>query len=117
MKNRPIPVIIVSIVFILAGCIGFIYHVRELFEPNDKLYELIWVLLLRILSVVCGLLLFLGINWARWLAIVWLLYHVILSALHSTSEMLTHIVLLIIISVLLYHPASNAYFKIKTDNK
>ena len=46
MKKRPIPVVIVSIVFILTGCIGFIYHFNELFEPNYKLYELIWVLLL-----------------------------------------------------------------------
>jgi hypothetical protein len=117
MKNRPIPVIIVSILFILAGCIGFSYHVKEFFEPNVKLYELIWVLLLRTLAVVCGLLLFLRINWARWLAIAWLLYHVLLSAFHSTSEMITHILLLIIVSVLLYHPASTEYFKIKTNNK
>jgi hypothetical protein len=117
MKKRPIPVVIVSIVFILTGCIGFIYHFNELFEPNYKLYELIWVLLLRILAVVCGILLFLGIDWARWLAIAWLLYHVLLSSLHSTSEMITHIFLLIIFSVLLYLPASNGYFKIKTYNK
>ena len=110
MKNRPIPVIIVSIVFILAGSIGFIYHFNELFEPNDELYEPIWVLLLRILAVVCGLLLFIGINWARWLAIAWLLYHVLLSTLHSTSELITHIVVLIIVSLLLYLPASTAYF-------
>src|SRR5687768_16171964 len=114
MKNRPIPVIIVSIVFILTGCIEFIYHFNELFEPNDKLYESIWVLLIRILAVVCGLLLFQGINWARWLAIAWLLYHVLLSVLHSTSEMIMHIVILILVSVLLYLPASSGYFKIKT---
>ena len=117
MKNRPIPVIIVSILFILTGCIGFSYHIKEFFEPNDKLYELIWVLLLRILAVVCGLLLFLRINWARWLAVAWLLYHILLSALHSTTEMITHIVLLIIVSVLLYLPVSTAYFKIKTGSK
>jgi hypothetical protein len=114
MKNRPIPVIIVSILFILTGCIGFAYHIKDFFEPNDKPYELIWVLFIRILAVVCGLLLFLRINWARWLAVAWLLYHILLSALHSTSELITHIVLLIIVSVLLFLPVSNAYFKIKT---
>ena len=117
MKKRPIPVIIVSILFILTGCIGFSYHVKEFFEPNAKLCELIWVLLLRILAVVCGLLLFLRINWARWLAIAWLLYHILLSAFHSTSEMITHIVLLIIVSVLLFHPISTSYFKIRPDSK
>jgi hypothetical protein len=117
MKNRPIPVIIVSVLFILTGCIGFIYHVKEFFEPIDKLYELIWVLVLRILAVVCGLLLFLGINWARWLAVAWLLYHIVLSIRHSTIEVITHIILFIIVIILLYLPVSTAYFKIKTDIK
>ena len=117
MKNRPVPVIIVSILFILTGCIGFIYHFNDLFEPNDKLHEPIWVLVIRIPAVVCGLFLLRGINWARWLAIAWLLYHVVLSTFHSTSEMITHIVVLIIVSLLLYLPASAGYFKSKADNE
>ena len=117
MKNRPIPVIIVSILFILTGCIGFFYHVKEFFEPNNNLYELVLVLLLRILAVACGILLFQGVNWSRWLAIAWLLFHVVLSAFHSISEMATHIVLLIIVSVLLYLPVSSAYFKTRNGNK
>jgi uncharacterized membrane protein len=117
MKNRPIPVVIVSILFILTGSIGFVYHFKEFFEPHDKLYELIWVLVLRILAVVCGLLLFLRINWARGLAIAWLLYHIFLSAFHSTTEMITHIIILIIVVVLLYLPISTAYFKIKQTEK
>jgi hypothetical protein len=117
MKNRPIPVVIVSILFILTGCIGFVYHFKEFFESHDKLYELIWVLVLRIVAVVCGLLLFLRINWARGLAIAWLLYHIFLSAFHSTTEMITHIIILIIVVVLLYLPISTAYFKTNTESK
>src|SRR5918993_343504 len=115
MKNRPIPVLIVSILFILAGCIGFVYHFSELFELNENLYGPILVLLIRMIAAVCGILLFLGINWARWLAIAWLLYHVFLSFFHSTSQMIAHIVLLIIVSVLLYFPSSNRYFNVKSD--
>jgi hypothetical protein len=117
MKNRPVPVIIVSILFILTGCIGFIYHVKEFFEPYDSLYELIWVLVLRILAVVCGLLLLRRINQARWLAVAWLVYHVYISSLHSTTEMIAHIIFLTIVTVLLYLPVSNAYFKTKTESK
>lgn len=110
MKKRPIPVIIVSTLFILVGCVGFAYHVKEL---SGKPHETIWVLLVEILAVSCGILLLFKINWARWLAIAWLLYHVIISALNSTSEMIAHIVYLVIISVLLFLPASSAYFKVK----
>jgi len=113
MKSRPLPVIIVSLLFILAGGIGFAYHVKELFELNNNLNETIWILFLRILAVVCGLLLLFRINRARWLAIAWMVYHIIISALNSTSEMIVHIVFLILVSVLLFLPVSSAYFQSK----
>ena len=113
MKDRPLPVIIVSVLFILAGCVGFVYHVREFSEPNNNLYELIWILILRILAIVCGILLLFRINWARWVTIAWLIYHIIISAFNSTSEMIAHIVFLILVSVLLFLPVSSAYFQNK----
>ncbi|HSN07603.1 MAG TPA: hypothetical protein VLS85_01135 [Hanamia sp.] len=113
MKNRPLPVIIVSMLFIAAGSVGFIYHFKEFFEPNAKVYDLIWIELLRILALVCGLLLLRGIDWARWLAIAWLLFHVVISALNSTSEMITHLIFLIIVIVLLYLRVSSSFFQKK----
>ncbi|MBI3719324.1 MAG: hypothetical protein HY252_12135 [Sphingobacteriales bacterium] len=113
MKNRPVPVIIVAAIFIIAGCTGIIYHAKDFFDVNYQLPELIWVMLLRVVAVVCGVLLILGINWARWLAIAWLLYHIVISTFHSTSEVITHTVFLIIVTVLLYLPVSNIYFKAK----
>ncbi len=115
MKNRPLSVIIVSILFILAGCVGFAYHVKELSDSNLNQSETLWILFLRMLAVVCGLLLFFRINWARWLAIVWLAYHIVISAFNSRSEMIAHIVLLLIISVLLFLPVSSKYFQSKSN--
>lgn len=112
MKGRPLPVIIVAVLFILAGVIGFAYHAKELFDVNNQ-DETIWILFLRILAVVCGLLLLFRINWGRWLAIAWLLYHVIISALNSTAEVIAHILFLILVTVLLFLPVSSAYFRHK----
>lgn len=114
MKKRPIPVIIVSTLFILVGCIGFAYHVNEF---SGKPYETIWVLLMEISAAACGILLLFKISWVRWLAIAWLLYHIIISAFNSTSEMIAHIVLLVIISTLLFLPASSTYFKVKASTQ
>ena len=111
MKKRPISIIIVSTLFILAGVVGFAYQVKEL---SDKLYETIWVLFVEILAVTCGILLLFKICWARWLAIAWLLYHIIISAFNSTSEMIAHIVFLIIVSILLFLPISSKYFQSKS---
>jgi hypothetical protein len=111
MKNRPWPVIIVSMLFIIAGLTGLIYHFREFFEPDVKLPELVFVQFVRVVAIVCGLLLLSAVNWARWLAIMWLLYHVIIGALHSTSEMIFHVVILVLVAVLLWLPGSGRFFR------
>jgi len=113
MKNRPLPIIIVSALFILTGCVGVVNSIKDFFEPNDKLYQLLWILFVRILAVVCGILLLVRINWARWLAIAWLVYHVVISALNSTTQMIAHMVFLILVSVLLFLPVSSTYFQHK----
>jgi hypothetical protein len=111
VKKRPLPVIIVATLFIIAGTVGFVYHFKEFFEPDARLNETGWVQLVRIIAIVCGVLLLLAVNWARWLAIAWLLYHVFISALHSTPEMIFHIVILLLVVVLLYLPESSAFFR------
>ncbi len=113
MKKRPIPIIIVSTLFIIVGVVGFAYHVKEL---SDKLYETLWVLFVEILAVTCGILLLFKISWARWLGIAWLLYHVIISAFNSTSEMIAHIIFLVVVSVLLFLPVSSTYFLSKSKH-
>lgn len=110
LKRRPLSVIIVAILFMLAGGVGFIYHAMEFFEKGSMDVAFVWVLLLRILAVVCGILLLQGVHWARWLALAWLAYHVVLSAFHSASETITHSILWIIVAVLLFIPKSAAYF-------
>jgi hypothetical protein len=118
MKHRPpLTVIIVSILFIITGCAGFASHLKEFFKSNSNLTETIPALLLGILAVICGLLLLYRINWARWLAIAWLLCHIIISAFNSISEMIAHIVFLVLVSVLLFLPVSSAYFRLKRNNK
>lgn len=111
MKKRPVPVIIVAVLFILAGCKGFVYHFKDIADVSISVYESTWVLVLRILAIVCGILLLYRINWARWLAIAWLAYHVVIGAFNSKEQMITHIVFLAGVTILLFLPASTAYFK------
>ena len=111
MMNRPIPVVITAFIFIIAGFVGLAYHAHEYFEPGSIKFELVWVLFIRVLAIVCGFLLLRRVKWARWLAITWIAYHVVLSLFHSTSETITHFVLLVIVSFLLFMPKSSAYFR------
>lgn len=107
----------VSVLFILTGSIGVIYHILEIPEPDFSLADLMWVFAIRLLAIACGLLLWNGIRWARWLAVAWLAYHVALGAFHSISGVITHLGLLVLVCMLLYWPSSNVFFTEKVNQK
>jgi len=113
MKKVPLPVLIVAIALLLAGVVGFIYHLKDFYDPAEKLYVVVLVELLRIAAIVSGMLLLRASNSGRWLAIGWVLLHVVISVFNSWSQTIIHIIVLIIVSILLFLPISSLYFNRK----
>ena len=107
--KRPLSVTIIALLFIAAGGFGLVYHLTELKQAFHN--DLIWVLLLRLLAIVGGVFMLLGRNWARWLTLIWLAYHVVLSAFHSRSELIMHSLLLVVIAYFLFRPKVGEYFR------
>ena len=109
MRKRPLAATITGYVYIAAGTAGFLYHFTELLrrpaQPDAFLVEFI-----RLLAIVAGVFLLRGRNWARWLALAWMGYHVILSAFHALPEFAIHFVLLMVIGWALLRPPANRYF-------
>src|SRR2546429_2754341 len=55
----------------------------------------------------CALpILFRGSNWARWLTVVWIAYHPILSGFDSLNELAVHAVLLLVSAYVLFRPGA-----------
>jgi hypothetical protein len=113
MKKCPLPVLIVAITLMIAGIVGFLYHLKEFADPDQKLYVTLLVELLRIIAFASGLLLLRANNLGRWLAIAWVLLHVVISAFHSVGETIMHIAVLLIVCILLFLPVSSNYFNKK----
>ncbi len=111
MNRRPLSVTVISWLFIAAGVIGLAYHATELRAEDPFQYDLGWVFLLRLLAILCGVFMLRGSDWARWLLLAWITYHVILSAFHSLSELAMHSLLLVVIAFFLLRPAAAAYFR------
>jgi hypothetical protein len=65
----------------------------------------------RLLAIVGGVWLLRGHNWARWLLVAWMAFHVGLSAFHSWVEVLTHTVIFLPILYFLFRDPSARYFK------
>ena len=106
--KRPLPITILGGVYIGVGAIGFAYHFGEsLAHPNDG----IWIELTELVAVLSGAFLLRGHNWARWLALAWMAFHVILSAFGAFRELAIHCVFCALIAWLLFRPGATRYFR------
>lgn len=101
-------VTIVAAVYLLVGAAGFIFHFRELmaFHPDAPLIEFT-----ELLALVAGLFMFQGKNWARWLALAWMAFHVAISAFHPLRELLVHAASCVVITWILLRPPAGRYFR------
>jgi membrane-bound ClpP family serine protease len=113
MNKRPLTVTVLSFVFIAAGVTGLIYHLKDFKPQHPFQYEIIWVTLVRLLAIIGGLFMFLGRNWARWLCLAWLGFHVIVSAFHPLGELVFHAVIFVLITILLLRRDANEYFSVR----
>jgi hypothetical protein len=111
LNKRPLSVTVIGCIFIAAGVIGFAYHVTEFKTLRPFEYDLLWVVLLRLLAILGGVFVLRGHNWARWLLVIWIAYHVILSAFHSWFEVVVHGLLFAVVAYVLFRQRASAYFR------
>lgn len=103
---------IISFIYIAASAMGIIYHAVELKQIASN-PEVIWVLTVRLLAIAGGVFALRSANWARWLLVAWIIYHVIISFYHSTAEIIMHAVVTVITIASLYNAKANTYFRNK----
>jgi hypothetical protein len=111
--KRPLPVIVFGCLFILAGTVGLLYHLKD--RPPDRDFFLISAV--RLLAILGGIFLLLGHNWSRWLMLAWLIFHVGVSAFHSMQEFAAHTVLLLLFAYFIFRPPASGYFRGSASTK
>lgn len=109
MNKRPIPVTLVGGVLIAVGAIGIAYHFSEFKSAHPV--EYFGVFAARLLAIMCGAFLLRGKDWARWLAMAWIAFHVALSYFHSMQQVALHLVVMVVFAAALFNPAANRYFR------
>ena len=107
-SKRPLPVTIVAWVYIVVGAGSFVagLNVANAFQLDDVLVELV-----RFLAIICGACMLRGHGWARWLAVTWMAFHVIVSAFHSVGEVAIHSLFFAVIAWYLFRPEAGRYFR------
>jgi hypothetical protein len=109
-RKRPLTVIIVSCLLIAAGATGLVYHLSDFRMSKPFQSEIVWISLVRLLAIVSGVFMLFGKNWARWLALAWITFHVVISFYHSFQQVLIHGLIFALIVYCLYRPKAGAYF-------
>ena len=116
MNKRPRLITVISWIFIVFGSIALITGLL----PNvnitaaQRIAELKghwYVHVSRIAMVLSGVFMLYGFNWARWLLVVWLAFHVIIGVLHSSIQLLVHSLLFVVVVYFLFRPPASAYFR------
>jgi hypothetical protein len=114
MNKRPLPITLVALLYIAIGVGGIASHLNDLRLQHSFHTDMLWASLVALIAIVAGIYMYRGSNWARWLALAWIIFHVMLSALNSWSEMLIHALLCAVIAYFLFRPASDKYFSART---
>jgi hypothetical protein len=104
----PISIWIIACAYLAVGSIGFVYHfhLRELLalQRDSFLIELT-----ELLAIVSGAFLLRGQNWARWLALAWMGFHVAIS-FPVLRQLIIHSLLFAVIAWFLFRPEAARYF-------
>jgi hypothetical protein len=111
MNKAPIPVIAIACLYLAVGAIALAFDLSH-FEPRHPFSGgLPWVSLVHLLAIVSGVWMLRASNWARWLAIAWMAFHVAVSIFDAWSVLAIHALLLAIFAYFLFRPAANRYFR------
>ena len=105
ISKIPLPVVVVACLYLLVGIGGFVVHFETLRAPDG-----IWVEITECLAIVCGAFLLRARNWARWLAVAWMAFHVAIS-LRVLPELAVHGLFLVLIVWCLFYPGAGRFFR------
>lgn len=120
MKIRPLAVTIISWSFIAVGIISFLGGLQPFTGiitgsdiPSLSSHETLDLTLAsatRLLAILGGIFMLRGFNWARWLMVFWMAFHIIIS-LQGTFEMVIfHCIIFGLITYFLFRKNVSNYF-------
>lgn len=106
--RRPWPVIVIACLYLLVGVGGFVVHFPELWARHP---DAIAIEVTELAGAISGAGLLFRQNWARWLAVAWILFHVGLSLFHPLGELAIHAAFCVLIVWALFRAETRQWFR------
>jgi hypothetical protein len=108
--RRPLTVTIVALIFIAVGIASLAFQVHA-FRIYSFHLEDIWITLVHLLAIVAGAFMLRGDDWARWLAVAWIAFHVGISFFNAWRGVVVHAIIAAGIIWLLFQAEARAWFR------
>lgn len=105
-RKRPVSVLIVSCLYIAVGAVAFAHYLPALLAYQ---HDAVWIEATELLAMIAGGLMLMGFNWARWLALAWMAFHVVIS-FPNLRQLTMHSLIFAVIAWLLLRPDAGRYF-------
>ena len=116
-KRRPVFVLIIGLLFIAIGVYDVWLGVNPLMSRQAHwARDDLLVLSIGVIALVGGSGVLRGHNWARWLLVAWMAFHVALS-IRQPYALIGHIVIFGLILAGLFYPAASIYFRQRDGTK
>jgi len=104
-KKRPLSVVLIASLYLLVGVGGFVLNLHAFGQP-----DFYWIEGTELVAVIAGVFLLLGQNWARWLALLWMAFHVAIS-FEAPRNLVVHSLFLVLIAWVLLRQEARQYFR------
>ena len=111
MNKRPLSVTIIACIYIVVGAVGLVYHASDFRTAMPFQFEVLGVAIVRALAIVAGAFMLRGHDWARWLALAWMAFHVVIGGLNSVQQLAMHALFLAVFAFFLLRRPANVYFR------
>src|SRR5215203_5257192 len=107
MKDRPLSITIIGWLFVLFGAVALLSGLLPMAGATTAQlagdFKSHWMVhLSRLAQIVGGLFMLRGHNWARWLLVVWIAFHIVIGALHSILQLSIHVAIFSVILFFLF---------------
>lgn len=111
MNKRPLSVTVLAWLYVATGALGLAFHLSEFKSLHPFHYDAVGIALVRLIAIVAGAYMLRGSDWARWLALAWIAFHVIISAFHPLFQLAVHSLLCVAFAYILFRPRATQYFR------
>jgi hypothetical protein len=116
MNKRPLSVTIISWICIVFGTLALVSGILPSgsISAAQRLVELKthwYVHVSRLVMILSGVLMLYGRDWGRWLLVLWLVFHLVVGALHGAGQLAAHVVLFAVGTFFLFRRNAGNYFR------